>query len=472
MKYDYHIIVIGAGSGGLVVASGAAALGAKVALIEHEKMGGDCLNAGCVPSKSFLKCSHLAKDISMSSQFGLEASFSEVNLEKVMDRVRSVIKSIEPHDSKERFESLGVDVFLGKAQLIDAHSVKVNDRIISSKSIVIATGSEPSIPGIKGLDKIPYLTNKNIFDLKKLPSHLIVLGGGPIGVELGQGFCHLGSKVTIIDRNSHLFGKDDPEVAPVMEKKLRSDGIELMLNTGIKEIKMEDENIVVTLEQDGNTLDIIGDNLLVSLGRNPSSDGLGLEKAGILTDKRGFILTNSKLQTNVKNIYACGDITGPYQFTHMASYQAGIIIRNIIFRLGSKVDYSFVPWTTYTKPEVAHVGYTEPWAKSLNMYKESVIINLKDNDRAKAENDIDGFLKLNLGKNGQIIGATLVGDKAGEMIPIASLAIRQKLKASAFLNIIFSYPTEAEIFSLASLHKVRGSFKDWQKKLIKRIFLR
>jgi pyruvate/2-oxoglutarate dehydrogenase complex dihydrolipoamide dehydrogenase (E3) component len=472
MKYDYHIIVIGAGSAGLVVASGAATLGAKVALVEREKMGGDCLNAGCVPSKAFLKCAHLAKDIRESQKFGLESTIKEVDLADIMERVKSVIKEIQPHDSRERYEGLGVDVITGNGELLDSHTVKVGGIIITSKSIVIATGSEPVVPKIKGLENVSYLTNKNVFELKKLPKHLIILGGGPIGLELGQGFRHLGSKVTIIDRNQGLFGKDDAEVGTLMEKVLIKDGIALKLKSKIIEIKKNNENITVIIEQGGKTEEITGDNILVSLGRKPVTYGLGLEKAKVELNERGFVVVNKKLQTNIKNIYACGDATGPYQFTHMAGYQAGIVIRNIIFHLGSKVDYSAVPWTTYTKPEVAHVGYTEPMAKNLGLFKEAILVSLDEIDRAKTENDRIGFLKLILGNKGRIIGATLVGEKAGETIPLATLAIKKKLKATTYLGMIFSYPTEAEIFKFASLKVLKESFKEWQNKLIKLLFLR
>ena len=472
MKYDYHIIVIGAGSAGLVVASGAAALGAKVALIEREKMGGDCLNAGCVPSKAFLKCAHLAKDIKKSEKFGIESTIKEVDLAKIMERVRSVIKEIEPHDSRERYESLGVDVITGQGELIDNHTIKAGERIITTKSIVIATGSEPVVPKIKGLEDVSYLTNRNVFDLKKLPKHLIILGGGPIGLELGQGFSHLGSKVTIIDMSTSLFGKDDAEVGPLMEKVFIEDGIDLKLKSKIIEVKRNNENITVVIELDGKTQEITGDNLLVSLGRKPVTYGLGIEKVKVQLNQSGFVVINKKLQTNIKNIYGCGDAAGPYQFTHMAGYQAGIVIRNIIFHLGAKVDYSTVPWTTYTKPEVAHVGYTEPMAKELGLFGEAIIVPLDDVDRAKTENDRIGFLKLILGNNGRVIGATLVGEKAGEIIPLATLAIKKKLKATNYLNMIFSYPTEAEIFRVASLTVLKKSFKAWQNKFIKLIFLR
>lgn len=472
MKYEYHIAVIGAGSAGLTVAAGAASLGAKVALVEEHKMGGDCLNTGCVPSKAFLKCAHTANEIKKSEKFGIHSEIKYTNLESVMERVDSVIKEIEPHDSKDKFEKLGVDVFIGMGVITGNHNIAIGGKTISAKHMVIATGSRPFVPGIKGLEDVDYLTNENIFKLKKLPAHLIVLGGGPIGMELGQGFRHLGSKVTIIDRSSTIFKKDDPEVAPVMEDILNREGIQLVLGANIKEVENTEFGISVKVDQSGEEKHIEGDNILVSLGRVPNSKGIGLENLGIETDNRGFIITNSKLQTKIKNIYACGDVTGPYLFTHMAGYQAGIVIKNSIFKLGSKVDYSAVPWTTYTMPEVAHVGYTQPTAVEKGLFKKSIVVHLADNDRAIAEDDTCGFLKLILGKKGRIIGATIVGNKAGEMIPALTLAINQKLKARSLLSIIFSYPTESEIIMRASLDNLSSSISQRKKKLIQNIFLK
>jgi len=472
MKLDYDLVVIGAGSGGLVVASGSASLGAKVVLIENEKMGGDCLNSGCVPSKSFLKGAHLAKDLKGAGLFGLDLQLNDVHIEKLMGRVQDVISSIKPHDSVERYEGLGVDVILGHGELLDPHHVKVGEKVFSTKNIVISSGSQPYIPPIKGLDQVPYLTNRNIFNMTTQPKHLIVLGAGPIGLELGQGFRHLGSDVTIIDQNSNLFVKDEPEVGPLMEDILVQDGVCLYLETKIIEIQKNNTQISVIIEKNGRREAIVGDALLVSLGRSPVTEGLGLEKVGIKVNQRGYIITNSKLQTNFRNIYACGDVTGPFQFTHMAGYQAGIVIRNSIFHIGAKLDYSAVPWTTYTKPEVAHVGHTEITAKKADLFKKSILVPLGENDRARAENDVNGFLKLIISKNNKLIGATLVGEKAGEMIPVATLAIRQKLKVSAFLDLIFSYPTEAEIFKTAALKSLKDSVKPWQSKIIKSLFLR
>jgi pyruvate/2-oxoglutarate dehydrogenase complex dihydrolipoamide dehydrogenase (E3) component len=473
MRYNYHIIVLGAGSGGLVVASGGASLGAKVALIEEDKMGGDCLNTGCVPSKSFLRSAHLAAEIKVAGNYGLSAALSAVNASLIMKRVYDVIHTIAPHDSVERFTSLGVDVMKGRGVLVDRHTVKVNDRIITGKYIVIATGSRAAVPPIPGLADVSYFTNENIFNIQKLPEKLLILGGGPIGLELGQGFRHLGSEVEIIDIAPHLFPKDDQEVVPLMEQLLRKEGIILTLSAKISQVKKNRDEITVVIEKDGITREVAGSHLLVSLGRKPVTKDMGLEKAGVKVDQREYVTVNNYLQTNIKNIYACGDVAGPYQFTHMAGYQAGVVIRNIIFPLKkASVDYSTVPWTTYTRPEVAHVGYTEQLAREEGLFIDSITVSQKENDRAQTDNDTEGFLKLVLGKKNRIIGATMVGNKAGEIIPLASLAIRNKMKATVFMSQIFSYPTEAEIFKFASLAFARKSFKPWMKAVIKTVLLR
>ncbi|MBT5855128.1 FAD-dependent oxidoreductase [bacterium] len=471
MKYDYHIIVIGAGSGGLVVASGAAGLGAKVALVEGHKMGGDCLNYGCVPSKSFLKAAHLAADIQKAGDYGLMNAGFETDLGKVMDRVQSIIDEIEPHDSKDRYEGLGVDVLDGHyGQLVDRHTVKVGDKTITGKYIVVSTGAEASIPPIPGLSEVSYLTNKTVFKLKTLPKRLIVLGTGPIGIELGQGFRHLGSEVVMVDMASELFGKDDPEVGPLMRDVLTKEGVELVLNAPIKSLSQEGGGIQVTVTKDGQNQIVEGDALLVALGRRPNTQGLNLEGVGVKTD-RGRIVTNAKLQTNVSNIYACGDVTGPYQFTHMAGYQAGIVIRNTVFKLGAKVDYRTVPWVTFTKPEIAHVGETEPSAREKGTYHDHVLVPLQQMDRAKSDDDRHGFLKCVFDRKKRLIGATLVGEKAGEMISLAAMAIQNKQKVTSFMGLIFPYPTQSEIYKFASLSVVKSGFKPWMQTLIKKIFL-
>ncbi|MCD4763295.1 MAG: NAD(P)/FAD-dependent oxidoreductase [Desulfobacterales bacterium] len=277
--------------------------------------------------------------------------------------------------------------------------------------------------------------------------------------------------MTIIDRNDHLFPKDDPEVWDVMKKVLKEDGVELCLKCRVKSVLQTGKMISVEVENKNGLKKIIGDTLLVSSGRVPNTGGLELNKIGIKTDKRGYIVTDKKLRTSVKNIFAAGDVTGPFQFTHMAGYQGGKVVSNAILNLGRKVKYNIVPWTTYTKPEVAHVGYTQPWAEKLGLFKESLIFQLNEIDRAKAEIDRKGFLKLILGNKGKIIGATLVGEKAGEMIPLASMAVSRGMKASAFVPLIFSYPTEAEIFQRISFNYLKRSFKGWMKKIIKILFM-
>lgn len=469
MKYDHQIIVVGGGSAGLVVAAGAAGLGADVTLIEREKMGGECLNSGCVPSKSFLRCAHRAAEIRESAGFGIRASFDGVDMEALLGRVGGVIREIEPHDSEERFRGLGVNVIRGEARIVDSHRVRVSEKEMSAKYIVIATGSEALVPPIKGLSGAPFYTNRNIFSLKKLPADLVVLGGGAIGLELGQGFSHLGSKVTVIDMMERLFARDDREVGPLMEKLMQKEGIQFHLGARITEVIQKDKSGFVRIEKDKKIAEVPFDAILVALGRKAVTDGLGLAEAGVAVDERGYVKTNLRQQTSVPGIYACGDVCGPYQFTHMAGYQAGIVLRNIIFKYPAKCDYSAVPWVTYTRPEVAHAGYTEEAARSKGFFGESMFCDFSENDRARTEGDLPGFIKIVTDKKGRIIGTTIVGKKAGEIIALSVMAIGRRLKATVFMNMIFPYPTESEIYALSSRNIAKKSLKPWMKKIIRMI---
>jgi len=465
MRYDYHIIVIGAGSAGLVVASGAANLGAKVALIEGHKMGGDCLNYGCVPSKTFLHSAHTikkAKELKTLTDINYN-----IDMNHVMKNVSEVISDIAPHDSKERYESLGVSVYEGMASIVDGHTVLVNNQKISGKKIVIATGSKPFVPEISGLDKINYLTNETVFDLKEKPERLIVLGAGPIGLELGQGFSHLGSKVTIINRSSEIFKKDEPEVNGLMVNKLRQDGIDLKLGYKILKFDKKEDVTLVHIEANGHQEIIEGDQVLVALGRQANTSALNLEALGVETSDKGYIKTDDKLMTTCPSIYACGDVVGPYLFTHMASYQASIVIQNTIFPFKRKTDYTRVPWVTYTLPEVAHIGKLEREGDF-----KAHFIQLKDNDRAKANHEDIGFLKLITDKKGILVGATMVSEHAGEQIALANLAISKKMKLKAFLAMTIPYPTQAELYQRLALNQLKDSFKPWQKDLLKKLFLK
>jgi len=472
MKYDYHIIVIGGGSGGLLVAAASSSLGAKVALIESNKMGGECLNYGCVPSKSLLRSAHINSYVNNANRYGLNAGNHTVDINSVLNRVNKVVDGISPHDSKERFEEMGVDVYLSKGEFIDANRIAIGDKSITGKNIIIATGSSPAIPPIEGLDKVNYYTNETIFNIEYLPKHLIVLGAGPIGTELSQAFNNLGSKVTMVNRSDALFRKDEPEVKPIMKDIFISEGVEFQMNIKIKSVKEDDEGITLLIEKDGKDIKVKGDALLVALGRKPNTKELGLKKAGVELSDKGHVLTDSYLRTNIKNIYAVGDVTGLYAFTHMAGYQGSIVVQNIIFPVKKKVDYSNVPWVTYTKPEVAHVGHTEKHLTDNKMEYKVYMESLSENDRALAEENTEGFLKIITDKRGIVIGATMISEKAGEQIGLANMAINKKIKITEFMQITFPYPTELEIYKTLAVNARKESIKSWQMKLIKKMFLR
>ncbi len=468
MRYEYDMAIIGAGSAGLVVAAGTAALGGKAVLFEESLMGGDCLNYGCVPSKSFLHGAHGAHRTKAVQSLGVHTALGGVDLADVMGYVHDVIESIAPHDSQERFEGLGVKVVRHKGVLVDGHTVEAGGKRYRAKSVIIATGSEAAIPPIAGLSEVPYYTNHNIFEMQTLPDRLLVLGAGPIGLELGQGFCHLGSTVTVIDRSSTLFSKDEPEVGPILKQRLEADGVQLCLQAAIGRVDKRGEEIVVTVTQDGKERQIVGDALLVSLGRKAVTKGLGLEEVGVTLAKNGQIVVDRHLRSSVPSIYACGDAAGPFQFTHMAGYQAGVVLQNALLGLRQTVDYSKVCWCTYTLPEVAHVGLSEAQAKQLKGSK-TMRLPLKGNDRARAEDDLDGFLKVSVDRKGVLIGATLVGEKAGELIAPAALAVANKQKISAWNNVILPYPTQAEIYKTAASTYRKEGVKPWQTKLLLQI---
>ncbi len=468
MKYNYDIAVIGGGSGGLVVASASATLGAKVLLVENSLMGGDCLNYGCVPSKSILHASHIVKSARNADVFGIKVDDKDFNMKVVTDYVQSVIDSIAPHDSVERFTGLGVDVVQAHGSLVDDHTILAGDTQYTAKNIVIATGSTAFVPPIDGLAECEYYTNHNIFKIGYRPKKLIVLGAGPIGLELGQAFASMGSGVTIIDRSPSIFGKDEEEVGDIMLKKLTKDGVNFVLSSKVIAVSQKEGITTVVIEKDGIEELITGDALLVSLGRRPSTQGLNLEAVGIKTKPNGSIIVNDKLQTDVKSIYVCGDATGPYQFTHMAGYQAGVVVQNALFGLGKSPDYSKITWCTYTSPEVAHVGLSSKEAIADYPDCEIIFAPLTENDRSRAEDEYDGFLKLIIDKKGRILGATIVGNNAGELIAVGALAISAKLNITDFYDVILPYPTKADIYKIASNKYRKSHVKEWQIKVAKK----
>lgn len=438
------ICVIGAGSGGLSIAAGAVQMGADVVLIEKGKMGGDCLNTGCVPSKALLAAGHSAENARTASRFGVATGPVDVDFAKAMDHVRSVIAGIAPHDSAERFKELGCTVLLGEARFTGPGDVVVNDTTVRAKRFVIATGSRAAVPPIPGLDSVPYLTNETVFENRICPDHLIVVGGGPIGLEMAQAHRQLGARVTVIEMMS-ILPKDDPDMVAVVRKEIEAGGISLYEGAKTKQVEAHGDQIRVVIEQNGADITIEGSHLLLATGRRPNVENLGLELAGVEYERSG-IRVDARLRTSNRKIFAIGDVTGGLQFTHMAGYDAGIVIRNVLFRLPAKVDYSAVPWVTYTSPELAQVGMNETTAREKFGNDIRVVTwDYAENDRARAEDETTGFIKVVTTRKGRILGAGIVGRQAGELIGIWSLAISRKMKIGAIAGMIAPYPTLGEL---------------------------
>ncbi len=444
------ICVIGAGSGGLSVAAGAAMLGAPTILVEKHKMGGDCLNYGCVPSKALIAAGHHAKTIKDGEKFGIRPAEPEIDFQAVHDHIQGVIAHIAPTDSVERFEGLGVKVIQDEARFIGPDKLQAGDTVIKARRFVIATGSRAAAPPIPGLDETYYLTNESIFDLTTCPNHLIIVGGGPIGCELAQAYRRLGAKVTIISQA--FLEKDDPELAQIVTDRLTEDGVTLLTVETITKTEGKAGHISVSYKIDGADKFIEGSHLLVATGRAPNVTNLGLDDAGVEYDKRG-IKTDSHMRTSNRRIYAVGDCTGGLQFTHMSGYQAGIIIRNILFRLPSKVTNKAAPWVTYTDPELAHVGLNERDATGKGLDIRILRWSMAENDRAQAEHETTGLIKVITSSRGKILGASIVAAGAGEIIQPWVLAINEGLKISSMASYIAPYPTRSEISKRAA-----GSF--------------
>lgn len=465
---NVDICVIGAGSGGLSVAAGAVQMGASVALFERGKMGGDCLNYGCVPSKALLAAGHAAAHYGHTSQFGVAGGSADVDFAAVNDHVHGVIAGIAPHDSVERFEDLGVEVyqegarFAGPREVIGENGTKVRAR-----RFVIATGSSPAVPPIPGLDTVDYLTNETVFNLRERPEHLIVVGGGPIGLEMAQAHRQLGSKITVLEA-MQIMGPDDRDLVAVVRARLEGEGIAIHEGAKVVSVASDDGGVTVSCEHDGKSFDVTGSHILVAAGRAPNLSSLDLDAAGIGHDKRG-IEVDARLRTTNKRVFAVGDVAGKYQFTHIAGYHAGIVIRNILFRLPAKLNYDAVPWVTYTDPELANVGMTEKDAREA--YGDDVRVvtaEFAENDRARTERRTDGFVKAVIGRKGRILGAGIVGPHAGEVIQPWILAISQKMKIGAMAQMISPYPTLGEINKRAAgSYYTPSLFSDRTRKVVR-----
>lgn len=434
------ILVIGAGSGGLSVAAGAVQMGASVVLLEDHKMGGDCLNYGCVPSKALIASGKAAWGQSHASVYGVADVTPQVDYAAAKDHVQGVIAQIEPVDSQERFESLGVRVIRERGRFISKTEVQAGDHVITARRVVIATGSSPFVPPIPGLDSVPYITNETLWSLREQPKHLLVIGGGPIGMEMAQAHRRLGSEVTVIE-GAKALGKDDPEMSAVVLEKLRGEGIAIEEDALAAEVRGSDGAIEVEVK-DGRVFK--GSHLLVAVGRSPNIDDLDLDKAGIKTNRAG-ITVDSGLRTSSRSVYAIGDVAGGLQFTHVAGYHAGIVIRSAVLGLPAKAKTGHLPWATYTDPELAQVGLTEAQAKKEHGPKLEVVrFHYEHNDRALAERKAAGLIKVMVVR-GRAVGVSIAGYQAGELINLWSLVLANNLKMSQVANMVSPYPTIGEV---------------------------
>ena len=452
-KFDYNLAVLGAGSAGLVSAYIGAAVQARVALIESGKMGGDCLNTGCVPSKALIAAAKHFHHARNGGQFGIHCDNAMVDFTRVMTRVREAITQIEPNDSVERYRALGVDCISGHGMLLDPWTIRVGERSISAKNIILATGAEPAIPPIPGLDDIDYLTSNNLWELQSLPRRLAILGGGPIGCELAQAFARLGSDITVVEMQDRLLGSEDEDVGTILRAELEKEGVRVLTDT--RATQVQDGSLLV--EQPHQRLEIGFDQLLVATGRKPRTNGLGLENIGLEFEPHRPLAVNGFLQTNHPHIFACGDLTGPYQFTHAASHQAWHAVVNALFRPFKKfrVDYSHLPWTVYTEPEIARVGLNEGEAKNRDIAYEVTRVEFSELDRAITEGQTGGFIKLlTVPGRDRLLGATVVGSNAGEMIVTLTMAMKFNIGLNRLLGLIVPYPGWNE-----GIKRAAGSWK-------------
>ena len=461
------LCIIGAGSGGLSVAAGASQMGAETVLIERGEMGGDCLNTGCVPSKSLLAAAHAAEEIRNAHVFGIQADAPRVDFPAVQRHVKQVIAAIAPNDSVARYEGLGVKVIQETAYFVNRREVEAGGTRIRARRFVIAAGSSAAVPPIPGVEAVPYFTNETVFDNTELPEHLLVIGGGPIGIELAHAHSLLGARVTVLEIAS-ILPRDDPELVEILRNRLRQDGLAIREGIRIARLEKNGGKVVAVLKGDAGEERIEGSHLLIAAGRKANVDGLGLEAGGVAFTPKG-ITVNGRLQsTTNRRVYAIGDIAGGPQFTHVASYHAGIAIRNLLFRLPAKADTANVPWVTYTAPELAHVGLSEREAKNAGCTIRVLRWPFAENDRALAERITEGLVKVVTDKKGRILGADILGPRAGELIQPWVLAISNGLKIGAMANVIAPYPTLGEVSKrAASSYYTPALFGERTQKLVK-----
>ncbi|MFO1412931.1 MAG: mercuric reductase [Burkholderiales bacterium] len=466
---EFDIVVIGGGSGGLVVAAGGSALGAKVALVERHRLGGDCLWTGCVPSKALLRSARAAHEMRQAARFGLAPADPQPDLAQVMARVRSVIAAIEPHDSPERFRALGVDVIFGDGRFVASDAFEVDGRRLTARTFVIATGSRPAVPPIPGLDRVPFLTNETLFDLREDVPALAVIGGGPVGVEMAQAFRRLGSAVTLVEMGPALLPREDRDVAAVVAAQLERDGVTVLCGTTVARASGTARDVELVLRTGDTQRALAATHVLVATGRTPNVDTLGLDAAGVAVE-RGRLVLDDRLRTTQRHIFAVGDAAGGPQFTHVAEQHAGVVLRHAIFRMGWAKPSTAIPWCTYTDPELARVGLSEDEAKSRGMDHRVYRFPFADVDRAQADGETEGFAKLVTAPDGRILGAAIVGAQAGELIAEYTLALTHGMKADAVSGTIHAYPTLASVSRRAADQRQKERLTPAARRWIQRLF--
>ena len=446
-EYDFDIGIVGGGSAGLTVAAGTAQLGAKTILVEKEKeLGGDCLHFGCVPSKTLIRTAHVYHLMKNAMRFGLPpVEVKPVDFREVTKRIQSVISIIQKHDSEERFCNLGAKVEIGEPRFVDEHAIRLNGKTLSAKTWVIATGSSPGIPPMEGLDTTPHITNKEIFSLEKLPKTMVILGAGPIAIEMAQAFGRLGTEVSVVQRSNQILSKEDRDMADQVMYVLSNEGVVFHLNASVVRTKdLGDEREVVIKTGEGKTVSLRSEMILVAMGRNANLGGLGLENIGLEFDRKGLKL-DGRLRSNHKHIYGAGDVTGAYLFTHAAGYEGSIVISNAIFHLPRKADYSFLPWCTYTDPELASIGMNEKMAQAAGIEYSVWTEEFRDNDRSLAEGEGAGKVKMLLNEKERPIGIQILGPRAGDLVSEWVAVVNGKVKLSTLASAVHPYPTLGEI---------------------------
>lgn len=470
-KFD--LAVIGGGTGGLVTAAGASQFGAKVALIERDKLGGECLYTGCVPSKTLIRSAKIASLVRRAGEFGIKIPSYEVDFPAVMSRMRKVIETVGRHDSPERFRNLGVTVIHREAAFVSADTLQVGDQRIKSRKFVIATGSRSTTPPVEGLKESGFLTHVEALNLSNQPRSLIILGAGPIGLEFAQLFSRLGTKVIVLEVLGQILPREDLEIAQMLEEHLKAEGVEIYTCTRAFRVEVKDGRKIVygSCEVESPSkqpASFAADEILVAAGRAPNMEGLGLEKVGAATDKKGIVV-DDYLKSTAKNVWACGDVTGKYLFTHVAEYQARLLVGNVLFPFRRRADYRVVPWTTFTDPEVAHVGLTEAEAREQHGDKIQVYRHaFADVDRAIAEGEPLGFIKAVCDPKGQILGAHILGTQAGDLIQPLVLAMKEKMPIARISQSIHAYPTLVEINRRAADQYYREKlFSGWMGKFLR-----